>query len=473
MRTVFWRVVPLLLLLSLPGQGSVLRTDWGPFYARWRDVNGNDRQKALGPVVERLETPKGWELEAVRPLWASWNHEGDALRRRDILWPVGTQTRRLDQSSWRFLLAYGTDWDVTDPGSRYRFWVLPFYFQGRDARGESYLGVFPFGGSVHEMFFWDELDFVLFPLFLRSRMKETEAVSVLWPVFSRTEGPGLERGRVFPFYGYSEREGFGRKEFVLWPFWTSVRYDRRGMQGAGWILFPVTGHLKTGDQESWWVLPPLFRVHRGAEQTRVFGPWPFVQMEQGETDKFYVWPLYGRKTIGETRKDFFLWPLGSHETQRGPFVTKKKTFFVPVYQSFREADAETGETVSSYRKVWPLFSHSYRREGPARRTVFPDLNLFRAGPVERNWAPFWHLYRREQVGAAVDTEVLWGFYRSIKRPEFRYRSLFPLVDVRREEGDREVNLLKGLLGWGRKDGKRQVRLLYFLRFGGRSGDSKL
>lgn len=456
--------------LCAAASGTV-RSDWGPFYARWTDVHANDRVRGMGPVYERIETPEGWYFGAVRPLLASWNHAGDEVHRREIVWPVARQTFREDNHSWRFLLAFGENRDVNDPDSRQRIWVLPVYFQGRNAEGDTYRALFPFGGSIHHFLLWDEVSFVMFPLYVRSRVRDVEAESWVWPVFSRTEGNTVRRGRVFPFYGYSEREGVGRKEFVLWPFWTTVTYDHPRVQGRGWILFPVTGHLKTNEQESWWILPPFFRYHVGEEKNRFFGPWPFVQISQGATDKFYLWPLYGRKTIGETRRDFFLWPIGIHETHRGPHTHKTRTFVVPFYQSFREEDPESEAVMRHYTKVWPLFSHAYRLEGPARRTVFPDLNPFREGPIERNWAPFWHLYRREQVGSAVDTEVLWGLYRSVKREDSRYRSLFPLLNHKRGEDGHTVNLLKGLIGWRREPGNNQLRLLYFFRFGGTPSDA--
>lgn len=472
-RLCFFWLAALSGVLAASSSGSPpVHSDWGPFYARWIDVNDNRRQQTLGPFHSRLETPQGWHFEALRPLLASWNHAGDEVYRREILWPVAKQSYRGEQHVWRFLTAFGLNRDVSDPDSRYRLWVFPVYFQGRDKHGASYLALFPLGGRVHEFLLWDEVSFMLFPLYVRSRIKDIEAESWIWPVFSRTEGHTVRRGRIFPFYGYSEREGLGRKEFILWPIWTSVEYTHPRTEGSGWILFPLTGHLKTVDQESWWILPPFFRYHLGEEKNRILGPWPFVQISEGMTDKFYLWPLYGRKTIGQTRRDFFLWPIGSHETHRGGHTDKTRTFVVPVVQSFRESDSDTGEILRDYTKVWPLFSHSYQQEGPARRTVFPDLNPFREGPIERNWAPFWHLYRREQVGEAVDTEILWGIYRSFRRENYYYRSLFPLLSVERHDAQREVNILKGLVGWRREPGKNQLRLLYFLRFGDRSTEEQ-
>lgn len=441
--------------------------DWGPFYSRRTDVQGHERVRALGPVYERIQTPEGWELRAVRPLAIRWNHDGDDFLRREILWPVAQSSRYQQQRSWRFLLAFGTNWDVDDPHSRHRLWVLPFYFHGRDVHGQDYRALFPIYGQVNEFIFWDEIRFVLFPLYIRSRARETEARSWFWPIYSRTEGPGLRRFRVFPLYGYAEREGMGRKQFMFWPFWTSVQYEREGDSGSGWILFPVTGHLKLETQQSWWILPPLFRLHRGEDKNRLFGPWPFVQISDGAVRKRYLWPLIGTKTIGNTRRDFLVWPIGSRDETVTDTERKSRQFVVPFYQNFKVENRETDTVQTRYTKVWPLFSHSYRDEGPARRTVFPDLNPFRAGPVERNFAPFWQLYIREQQGDAVDTEILWGLYRHAARTDSRYHSLFPVFQTLRAGEDRELTLFKGLFGYRRQGEKKSWRLLYLFRFGHR------
>jgi len=451
---------------GLPAQVPVFQ-DWGPFYSRRIDTQGHERTRALGPVYEHTVTPEGWSLRAARPFFIRWNHDGDGFLRREVLWPLAQTSRLGDQRSWRVLLTYGTNWDVNDPESRYRLWVLPFYFQGRDTHGESYRALFPVGGRLHEFLFWDEIEFYLFPIHLRSRVKQIEARSWFWPVYSRTEGPGIRRFRIFPFYGFAEREGMGRKQFLFWPIWTSVRYERPKETGSGWILFPLTGHLKLENQESWWILPPFFRYHTGGEKSRFFGPWPFVQISTGAVEKRYFWPVYGTKTIGNTQKDFFLWPIVWRDRTRTAEENKSRHFVVPFYQDFRVADAEKDETQTRHTKVWPLYSHSYRAEGPVRRTVFPDLNPFRAGPIERNFAPFWQLYVREQVGEDVDTEIFWGLYRSAQRGEDRYRSLFPLYQSARSEGRREWNLLKGLVGYERVGEKKSWRVLYLLRFGDR------
>jgi hypothetical protein len=280
----------------------------------------------------------------------------------------------------------------------------------------------------------------------------------------------LRRFRIFPLYGYNEREGLGRKTFVLWPFYTQVRYTVPGASGFGWILFPVTGHLKMQNQETWWMVPPIFRLTKSEEETKILGPWPFFQKEKGEDrDKTYFWPLYGRKVVDGVDRRFFVWPLGHYEVSEDvDGITTRKGFF-PFYREYHTVPSEEmgDEAVEeNWIKVWPFFSRLRQADGRNQTIVIPDLNPLRGGPIERNYAPFWHLYVRQQVKDQVDTEVLWGLYRSHARAEsYRYRSLFPLISWSRSEEGGHFSLLKGLLSRRNEAGKKRWRVLYLFQFG--------
>ncbi len=468
--------VVLMFLLggALNAQPSWVRRDWGPILYEGTDPHGNTRRKSFGPIVESIQTPQGDNFQAFRPFTVRWTEAESAVTRREILWPLASAARRGDHRYWRVLLAFGVDWDVDDPASRRRLWILPFWFSGRDKDGNAYRALFPLHGTIREFLFWDRVEFTLFPLRIRSVVRQTRASSWFWPVYSRTEGPGLRRFRVFPFFGYTEQEGKGRVSFVMWPFWTSIRSSDPRTEGSGWVLFPLAGHARLGDQETWWLFPPFFRYTRGEERGRLYGPWPFLQHERDEDlDKFYLWPLYGRKRIGGVSSGFFLWPLGSHERIRRGNTEMRRLFFLPIFQHFRE-EPEAGTHADSmcYTKVWPLFSHQSRNGGESSRTVFPDLNPMRGGPIERNLEPFWRLYSREKVGEAVDTEILWGLWRSGKRgDDSRHRSLFPLFSWSREPDRGHFSLLKGLLSRTREGHKTSWRLLYLFRFGGKQEEN--
>lgn len=455
--------------------GEVFDHDWGPFYGEYEDVYGNQRVKYLGPIGDHKTDATGDLIRAVRPFYhMGYQAEGD-FRRSEFLWPIGVRRTRDDSSYTRVLLNFFWNWDVKDPSSAWRMWLLPFYFQGRAHDGESYAALFPIYGNLHEFFFWDRIDFTLWPLWVESWKNDVHAKTAFWPLFSKTTGDGIDRFRMFPFYGYSESEGLGRKTFVLWPFFTFVRYDIPESSGTGWILFPLTGHLKLTDQETWWLLPPIFRYTQGEQQSRLFGPWPIFQKEEGEVDKFYLLPFYGRKSHAGVDKWLFLWPLGQAERSERVLGTKEKFRFFPFVQSFKEQPApeyptEKGRT--HYLKVWPLFQRYTEQEETVQELRVFDFNPMRGGPVDRNYAPFWQIYSRSQVEDAVDTEFLWGLYRSSKRGEdYRYRSLFPLFSWSREQEGGHFSLLKGLLSRKKNGEDIQWRLLYLFKFGD-SGESQ-
>jgi len=463
----------LLLWLSLgggvfAGAEPVVQLDWGPFFARWQDVRGAERTRFLGPIGQTVSAPDGNAMQAVHPFYFSLQDAEHDLTRTDVLWPLFVRRTREDAVYWRFLLSYYWNWDMNDSDSPWRFWSLPFYFQGRDHRGEPYLALFPLAGSIHDFFFWDRINFVLFPLFVQSQMNEIQANSFLWPFISRTEGPGIERFRIFPFYGYNTRENEGRRTFVLWPFWNQVHYTLPRNPGRGWILFPLAGHLQRANEETWWVIPPFFRYTRSDKQNQFFGPWPLLQTAEGEVDKFYLFPFYGRKSHAGKEQRFFLWPLGHHETAERRTGHKTKTRFIPFYQRYVEDVVEDGllEGRRHYTKIWPLGSHLSEEDGQVQRTAVLDLNPFRGGAIERNYATFWQIFLRTRVEDAVDTEVLWGLYRSARRGEdYQYRSLFPLINYSREPDGGHFQLLKGLLGRRRQGDKTRWRVLYLFRFG--------
>ena len=127
---------------------------------------------------------------------------------------------------------------------------------------------------------------------------------MLWPIGSYTKGDGVSRFRVFPLYGRSTYKDKWKKTFVLWPLWTTVEYGYPNSRGSGFMLFPVVGHVKLTDQETWMLIPPLFRWSRGKDLTKLYAPWPFVQYCEGSTDLLYLWPAWGRKRQGETRSWF-------------------------------------------------------------------------------------------------------------------------------------------------------------------------
>jgi len=473
-----WAVILLLLMagVSLGEEKSTARTfDWGFIASRQPDIHGDMRTKVLGPFIEYASSTNGMEFRAFRPLHSKVYDPVARRESHDIIWPIASARRFESEFKWRFLLTYYHDFDVNDPVSRYRFWILPIYFQGRDAKKQRYAAVFPLGGSIHEFLMRDEIDFILWPLWTYSSINEVETRDVLWPIYSKTEGKGIYRFRIFPFYARSHHRDKFEKRFIMWPFWTWARYKEPGNSGVGYIVWPLWGRIKLEDQMTWMFIPPLFRFSKGQRLDYSYYPWPFIQHSRGLVEKRYFWPIWGEKHMHGYYRNFALWPIIHHtRVDRGKTLAKT-TMVVPVYLSSTSVESQRDEeghraVKGVYRKIWPVFS--YRREG--NESFFRTLELWplrTPAPMERLYAPLWTLYSRTALGENADHELLWGLYRQRRRGEEVFSSaLFPVWEWRRDDRDeekREFNILKGLVGYSREGTQKQFRVLYFLRFGRR------
>lgn len=476
----------LLLFAGAAASGHASRPEPKPFdfgfiASRQKDVHGEWHTKALGPFYESAISTQEMTFSAFRPFFSRIEDPPHDRTAKDYLWPIATSRSLNDESNWRTVIFFGYRHTTNDVAKRYRLWLFPFYFEGRDGKGATYRAVFPFGGSLHDFLGRDEIRFVLFPIRSTSRLNDLETSNWLWPIVSKTTGGDVYRRRVFPFYGVSRKDGRFERKFILWPFWTQARFTHPKSSGSGFILFPIVGHMKLTDQETWWVIPPLFRHTRGEEMDRTLAPWPFIQYARApgrssgkpaQDEKLYLWPLWGHRHVGNHDVTFWIWPLiWQHEVERVG-ETQHRFRVAPFFLNER-TERPPGETRARYQRFWPLYS--YRRiEEESRFRVLELWPFAETGGIERNWAPFWTLYSRMRSGEAVDSELLWGLYRNQKRGDAaRYWSLFPIVDWRRDDEAghlRRWNLLKGLIGFERDDSRAFLRLLYFLKFGDTEGD---
>ncbi len=389
----------------------------------------------FNPFYDNLKTEAG-SFFAVRPFYShTVVEEGDI---QDVLWPLYSRKSFKDEQTSRALIFGWTHtFDAQEENPRNRNWLLPFYFQGRDVHGENYFALFPLGGTIHEFLGRDRIEFWLFPIFGKSQINDVKTTSVLWPIYSRTRGEGIRRDRIFPILGKSTLEGKYEKRFVLWPFWTSANYFYPGDSGKTWILFPICGRADLENEKTLWVIPPFFRFTQGIKQNRTYCPWPFFQcLESPQRNKLWIWPLWGRD-----RKTFALWPFLWSEKSEEEARVKTRKLALPFFYSNRETVND--ETVSKGWKIWPLMSWT-RGENVSRFRML-ELWPIESGPVERNWAPLWTLYKRTNENGLIRKDLL-GFVWHSERSETESRS--------------EWSLLKGLFEYKKKDDSRGGRLLW-------------
>jgi hypothetical protein len=495
--------------------------------SRDKTPEGQSRFRSIGPVFERQEAADEKTFTAFRPFYSRTFDPGNERTLQEYLWPVAMSKDFRGETYWRVLCAFGHDFDNDDPESRYRFIIFPIFYMGRDIHDENYFAVFPIGGKVNEFLGRDKIWFALFPLYMYSSINDVKTYDVLWPIVSWTGGSDISRFRVFPFYGQSSKGDLWTKRFVLWPIWTSAHYSYAdGQTGGGFVLFPLFGHTKLTDQESWMFLPPFFRWSWNDEGYRGGNsPWPFIQYSfgKGRDEKLYLWPLWGTRRNENLRSSFFLWPIGSTlEANRVEYTLNRFSLFPLLFYekktpksgdrdrassanspvllerervgatededgtvqvsnlksqifdpgvssnspAFGEGIEVNPATSGRYFKLWPLVS--YQREDEAMRVRLLDLwPGKRLSVIERNYSPFWTLYSHVRADGASEDELLWGLFRRSNSDQGKkHLSLFPLFSCDRSMADdsRQWSFLMGLTGYKREGLRKTYRLLYFFKF---------
>ena len=343
----------------------------------------------VGPFYEQ-----GPGMVAVRPFYA---REGETT---DVLWPLLTSHR----DWWRFCYVLG---GYSQPDGQSQFSVFPLWFNGTDRDGSSYAGLFPvYGHHPHFALMYD-LDFVLWPVWMRYRTPRPStgewitSSAVLWPFVSwRSDGSF----GVWPVCGLGrQRESDHR--YALWPLvtWATYREDRdTAGAGSSWMVWPLYGRVRRERERQDLVLPPLFsyaETRQGAVRLRC--PWPFFERERSPTrDRLSVWPLYersvdreyadGRPSASVTRFGWKLVELYDDETRVFPFWVSRRD--------------------GSYFRLWPLWE-SETRDGATRSRALSLVPIRWIPAVDRNWAKFWTFYERTSNPVCTDHSLLWGLIR--------------------------------------------------------------
>lgn len=342
-------------------------------------------------------------LHAVRPFWSE---QGETT---DVLWPVFTKHR----DWWRFCWFVHDQWDLNSDA--YQFDVMPLYWQGRtrptadEPDGESYWGLFPFWGTHPHFLLVEDLEFCMWPCWMRYRVyrpserRYLTTNSVLWPfIHWRDDGSW----GFWPFYVCNhQRESF--HQTVLWPIVTWAEYERdRDTAGEGysWMVWPLWAEVRRERECQTMFLPPLFSYAETPHGYRWRMPWPLVEIEHNaDRDRISIFPFYEKNTIkgyadGEirgsvTRYGWKLVELYPDETRVFPFWVSRKD--------------------DSYFRFWPFYERmDLDREGVVKWSGSLALFPIRwVDSVDRNWASFWTLYESVDTPCYTDHSLFWGIIR--------------------------------------------------------------
>ena len=362
----------------------------GPFWQQWSG------HMALCPLWSRESEPESAESAEVATT--------------DVLWPVFTSHR----DWWRFCLFMHYQ-EQQDGG--YMFQAMPIWFNGNDPESGDYWGLFPLWGNHPHILSMYDVDFCLWPLWMRYKMPRPSerrwmtSNVVLFPFFHwRDDGS----------WGFWPVCGTGHQResdhhYALWPIvtWAKYRKDRdTAGEGYSWMFWPLYGQIRRERESQDLFIPPLFSwtktyseywASRGwsAPEMRLRCPWPFFEWESNaRRNRLSIWPLYERvdwcsygKGDGPgsvTRFGWKLVELYDDETRVFPFWSSRKD--------------------GSHFRLWPLWE-SETRDGVSYGRFLALFPIRWVPAVDRNWSPWWTFYESRSDAAGTDHSLLWGIVK--------------------------------------------------------------
>ena len=348
------------------------------------------------------------------------------------------------------------------------FSLFPLIFYGKKGEEDSYFAFFPFGGTIKDRFKRDEINFFLFPLYGRTERNGTTIRNFLWPIYADIKGENESGTKVWPLWGASAKSGVYKKQFFLWPvfFKYDLKLDTENPEKVR-AFFPFYLSSTSPKRSSSHVLWPFFShisdQEKGYEEWNY--PWPLFRTVKGENRKSTKYlPFYAEEKSGEFRKRWFLWPIYKIEEANSEDYSRRRDrvlFFL--YSNLKEKHLQEPWRDKKRIAFWPFFTYE-KKQGVADFFLFSLAEPFFSEnqAVARIWGPLWRVYqhRYDENRDIEVSSLLWNLYWKERHAEDLAWELFPLVHYRRENGQKDLKILKGLFRYRTTSEEIKVSFLF-------------
>jgi len=441
----------------------------GPVYDRFKlTLEPGEGEEAAGPFYYRYEGEDATTVGIPPLVSVQRSHDGERSQ-WFVLPPLFTSRRYGEDRRWQLLqLLNGSNQDrIEDAGLR-RLNLFPiFFYQDSSDPQKDFWALFPLYGTLQNRLFRDEVEFVLFPAWLKTRKGTVTTRNVLFPFIHFRDGPGLSGWQFWPLVGHEQLEPTTRtnvaeevevvpghdKWFGLWPVYFRNRLglgtDNPSKVDAALPLFYAERSPKRDHTAVVW---PLFSWTEDREQKwrQWNAPFPLVGFARGEGKTLdRVIPFFSVGRTKELTFETYMWPLYRRHRLHTPEVSRdREQFGVFLYVDLQEKNLETGQSARRLDS-WPLFTWTRNTEGQERLQVFSVIEPLRRGRgIERNWSPLWSVWRQEhdtRTGARSES-LLWNLYRRERR-----------------EGVTKGSILFGLVQYEAGSAGRRWKLFHFGR----------
>ncbi len=422
------------------------------------------RTEAVGPLYyqQQRETEETW---AFPPLLSYTRDPAVELKELDFVYPLLTYDCYGQQYRWQLFQLLSVAGGPTQTESeRHRYTLYPVFFMQRSSdTNENYLALGPFYGHLKNRLMRDEISYVMFPAYSRTRKKDVVTDNYLYPFFHLRQGNGLTGWQLWPFYGREHKEvtfftnNFNDVEtrpghdrlFAMWPLFADQKSNLGTDNPSREQMFlPFYSYQRSPQRDSTTVLWPFFTSidDRARQYHEWEGPWPFVVLANGpgkHTTRF--WPVFSHAQSPVMESRVYLWPIYRYQRIHSEPMDRRRTRIVYfLYSDLTEKNTESG-TARHRVDLWPLWFSRRDHNGNTRVQVPALLEAFVPGShkIERDYSPVWALWRSEKnaQSGANSQSLLWNFYRRDAAPDrTRVSFLFGLFQYRADAEGQQLRL---------------------------------
>lgn len=460
-----WKYFLLFLFLGIAEGCSTLSNGdryngFGPLFS-FEEKGGFERCDLAGPIFTHSEGPGRLEW-GIRPFFYYLLDEKEDLELWEFLYPLGRYRITKEERYLRFTPLISSMIDLREGTERPSDSGIFPLFWGKDKEGNPYGGFFPFYGTFRNKFGRDYIRFIMWPVYSESIWGDTKKTSILWPIFSLTEGPGREGIKVWPLFGWDEREDEFFNVFALWPIFFYQKADIKTERPSEFFsIFPFYVRSTKGSRWSTYFLWPFF--HYEIDEAQGFMrwdiPWPILgRASSPEEESFHLWPIWGYKKRLDSQSYFLLWPIYQFKKERDAEKERVSHRFLLLSQYVKEFWND--EESAFFLRVWPILYLKRSRDGEVRFHA-PEIIPIDDEGFDRNWGPILRplRYQRDRNGNE-ELNFLWGIYHYWMRNNRKQWDISFLISVKKYEDKWHFSLMKGLFEYTSGPVEQTMRLLY-------------
>ncbi len=389
---------------------------WPFVYYNEDEKEGTKTVSILTPLAYYHRSKEGKSEFSIRPLFSIVKDTSADSTVIDILYPLMKFKKNGQDKKFMLvpLIKEQTD-DIYPNKTRTSSDYFPLYW-GTSEEGESYGGLFPLYGTVKHRFGKDEIMFLLWPVYSRTKEDGFVSHSVLWPVFKKTTGANGWGMRVFPLWGHEEETGVNYKTFYLFPLVTfRGRYLNTDSPMTDTLFIPFYAHRQTPHSWSTSYLWPLFSVSydKDTNYRRIDMPWPFVAIARSDTLSLTQFAPFYRKRV-TTQNDsvdesrYFFYPIYTEGHFTSPKMNEDSHRFMLIDKYIETKYADGSQELWIY--LFPAYDRRMLKSGEESTALLYPLPLYDDG-FKRNWLPLFEVYRKDTTAEGdTVTKILHHLY---------------------------------------------------------------